>query len=119
MKIAITSQGQTLDSAVDLRFGRAAGFVVVDTETQQTSFSDNAQNLTLAQGAGIQAAQNVARTGAEAVITGHVGPKAYAALHKGGIKIYLGANGTVDEALKAFQAGTLEPADSADKEGHW
>ncbi|NJB66552.1 putative Fe-Mo cluster-binding NifX family protein [Desulfobaculum xiamenense] len=119
MKIAITSQGNSLDSSIDPRFGRAAGFVIVDTETGETSFADNAQNLSLPQGAGIQAAQNVAATGAKAVITGHVGPKAFLALEKGRIDIYLGAQGTVAQALEAFKAGQLDKADSADKEGHW
>lgn len=119
MKIAITSQGQTLDSSIDPRFGRAAGFVLVDTESGDIDYADNTQNLTLAQGAGIQAAQNVARTGAQAVITGHVGPKAFTALNKGKIDIYLGAAGTVQEALEAFKSGNLSAADAADKEGHW
>lgn len=119
MKIAITSEGKTLESSIDPRFGRAAGFVIIDTETGALDYADNAQNLTLPQGAGIQAAQNVAATGVKAVITGHVGPKAYTALNKGGIEIFLGAKGTVGEALEAYKAGSLSAADSADKEGHW
>jgi len=119
MIIAISSQGPGLDSPVDPRFGRAAGFVVVDTETGQDSWHDNEQNLQLAQGAGIQAAQNVARTGANALITGHVGPKAFLALDKGGIKIFLGAQGTVADALRAQQDGAMAPAAGPDKEGHW
>lgn len=119
MIIAISSQGPGLDSPVDLRFGRAAGFVVVDTDSGDHRYEDNEQNLQLAQGAGIQAAQNVARTGAGAVITGHVGPKAYLALDKGGIKIFLGAAGKVSEALDAFKAGTMEAAPGPDKQGHW
>ncbi|WP_461211165.1 NifB/NifX family molybdenum-iron cluster-binding protein [Desulfocurvus sp. DL9XJH121] len=119
MKIAITSQGQGLDSALDSRFGRAAGFVLVDTETGETGYADNDQNMQLAQGAGIQAAQNVAATGAKAVVTGHVGPKAYLALNKGGIAIYFCDSGTVAEALAAYKAGTLSQAQGPDKDGHW
>ena len=33
MKIAITAQGPELDAAVDPRFGRAAYFLIVDTDT--------------------------------------------------------------------------------------
>ena len=119
MKVAISTSGNSLDSPVDPRFGRATGFLVVDTETQAITYASNEQNLSLAQGAGIQAAMNVANTGAKAVITGHVGPKAFTALSQGNIAIYLAQGGTVAQALAALAAGTLEPANGADKPGHW
>ena len=80
MRIAVTSRGETLDSPIAPRFGRAAGFVIVDTVSGESSFCDNVQNLNAAQGAGIQAAQNVARHGVDCVITGHCGPKAFRTL---------------------------------------
>ncbi len=44
MKIAVTSQGDTLDSQLDPRFGRAAFFIVVDTETLEFEAFDNYEN---------------------------------------------------------------------------
>ncbi len=119
MKVAVTAQGAGPESKLDPRFGRASCFVVFDSETGEYECVDNNQNLTLAQGAGIQAAQNVAATGAKAVVSGHVGPKAYMVLDKGGVDIYLGGAGTVAEAFEAFKAGTLERANGPDKNGHW
>ena len=119
MKIAVTSRGDELTSEVDARFGRAAKFVVVDTETNEVTVVDNTQNVNAAQGAGIQAAQNVAETKAEVVLTGHCGPNAFRALNAAGIKIITGATGTVGEVIEAFKAGKLKPADDADVEGHW
>lgn len=119
MKIVITSQGSNLDSPVDPRFGRARQFVLVDTESGEFTLHDNAQNLNAAQGAGIQAAQAVARLGAEAVLTGHVGPKAFAVLKAANIAIYTGASGTVREALDGFTSGKFQAATTADVEGHW
>ena len=43
MKVAITSQGPDMTSMVDLRFGRAKYFIVVDTETGEFSAHDNTQ----------------------------------------------------------------------------
>lgn len=83
MKIAISCQGNTLESPVDPRFGRAQGFLVYDLDTNNFEYANNDQNLNIAQGAGIQTAQNVAKTGAKAVITGNVGPKAFSALSQG------------------------------------
>jgi len=119
MKIVVTSHGTNLDSPVDARFGRAKHFLLVDTDTMQTTAHDNAQNLNAPQGAGIQAAQAVFRLGAGAVITGNVGPKAFTALQAAGIAVYLGASGTVKEAVEQFQAGRLQLADSANVVGHW
>lgn len=119
MKIAVTSQGPDMDAAVDPRFGRAKCFIVVDTETGESAVHDNAQNLNAAQGAGIQAGRNVADLGVEAVVTGHVGPKAFTTLRAAGIRVYAGASGTVAEAVQQFKAGRLEAAEGADVQGHW
>jgi len=93
--------------------------LIVDTETNERVVHDNAPNLNAAQGAGIQAAETVARLGALAVITGNVGPKAFRALNAAGIKIYLAKEGTVTDALRAFQAGALPEVSVANVEGHW
>ena len=119
MKIVVTSQGETLESKVDPRFGRAKNFILLDTETGKFEAIDNTQNLNAAQGAGIQAAQNVTNTDAEALITGNCGPKAFKVLSAASIKVYIGAEGTVAEAVEKFKKGELEEASGANVEGHW
>lgn len=119
MKIAISTQGSDMNSPLDPRFGRAAGFMLVDLATQEHAFVPNEQNLNLPQGAGIQSAMCVANAGAGAVVTGHVGPKAYQALNKGGVAVYLCDGGTVGEALEAYKAGLLKQAAGPDRDGHW
>ena len=119
MKIAISAQGLFFDSPVDSRFGRAKYFIEVDTETSEFSTHDNTTNLNAVQGAGIQAAKNVTDLGVQAVVTGNVGPKAYATLSAAGIEVYTGASGTVRDSLRAFLAGTLSRSDKPNVEGHW
>jgi predicted Fe-Mo cluster-binding NifX family protein len=119
MKVAVTSQAPEMNAPVDPRFGRAKCFVVVDTDTGEFQAADNAVNLQAAQGAGIQAGRKVVELGVQAVLTGHVGPKAFATLDAGGVKVYTGASGTVADAVEQFKAGTLKPAQSADVAGHW
>jgi predicted Fe-Mo cluster-binding NifX family protein len=119
MKLIVTTLGPTLNDAVDPRFGRAKHFLLVDTETSQAIAHPNEQNLQAAQGAGIQAAQAVVTLGAEAVITGNVGPKAFRVLTAGGIKVYLSQGGTAAEALDQFKKGLLRLAEAASVEGHW
>lgn len=119
MKVAVTAQGSDPQSTVDSRFGRARFFVVADTETGEFSVADNSQNLDAAQGAGIQAGRKIVELGVEAVITGHVGPKAFATLQACGVKVYTGATGTVAEAIEQLKRGSLKQAISADVESHW
>ena len=95
MKIAISSTGEDLDSKIDLRFGRAFGFIIYDLDTDEFSFVNNVQNLEASQGAGIQTAQTVVNLDAGALITGHCGPKAFKVLSASDVKIYVGAEGTV------------------------
>jgi len=119
MKVAVTSQGRQLSSPVDPRFGRAQYFMVVDTETGELAAAGNSQNLNAVQGAGIQAGKNVVDLGVGAVITGHIGPKAYAALQTGGVAVYTGASGTVADAVEQYRAGKLKQSSAADVEGRW
>jgi predicted Fe-Mo cluster-binding NifX family protein len=119
MKIAVTSTGKESASAMDTRFGRTRWFMVTDPETGLWETHANEQNMNAAQGAGIQAAQLLVNLGVEAVITGHVGPKAFRILKAAGIGIFLCEAGTVDEALHLFKQGRLARADQADVEGHW
>jgi len=119
MKIVVTAQTGDPDAAIDTRFGRAAYFILYDTESKEFTAHSNEQNLHAAQGAGIQAAQNVARLGAEVVITGHVGPKAFATLQAAKIRVCVGTAGTVKEAVDTYQSGKLEVVNQADVPGHW
>ena len=81
MKIAITAQGQDLSDQLDPRFGRAKWLILTDTDTDHIEVHDNSVNLNATSGAGIQTAQNVTNLGAEAVITGNIGPNAFRPCH--------------------------------------
>ena len=119
MIIAVTSQGSDETSLVDPRFGRAARIVLIDTETGEVRDCDNNQNLAAVQGAGIQAARTVAEQGAEVLLTGNVGPKAFAVLEANGIEVCTGVSGTVADAVSRYQAGEFAAAGQANVEGHW
>jgi predicted Fe-Mo cluster-binding NifX family protein len=119
MKVAVTTTGRGLDDALSVRFGRAPGFLIYDTDTDRTEPIPNATNVNAAQGAGIQAAQTVAESGAECLITGHVGPKAFRVLAAAGITVYTSEAATVRAALEDLKAGRLEAVEAPDVQGHW
>lgn len=119
MKIMITATGEDLGSALDGRFGRAKCFLLMEEGADGVEVRTNEQNLRAAQGAGIQAAQQVIDAGADVLISGHVGPKAFQVLQAGGVKVYLAQAGTVGDVLEQFRRGELDEIAGADVEGHW
>ena len=118
MKIAISSIGENLDSDVDSRFGRCNTFIIVDTESMDFQAVSNGA-VGSAHGAGIGAAQGIAKLGVKAVLTGHVGPNAHMALSKAGIQMYVDASGTVGDAVEAFKRGDLKTVSSPTVQGHF
>jgi predicted Fe-Mo cluster-binding NifX family protein len=119
MIIALTAQGTDLEGEVDPRFGRTKHFLLVNSETMDFEVVENKQNLHLPQGAGIQAAQNVADRQPEVVLTGNCGPKAFRTLEAAGIKVVVGVSGRIKDAIQAYLQGELDPAREANVEGHW
>ena len=119
MIIAVTAQGNDLQGEVDPRFGRAKHFLLVDSETMRFEVVENEQNLSLPQGAGIQAAQVVTDHQADVVLTGNCGPKAFKTLDTAGVKVVIGVSGKIENAIQAYLQGELEHATQANVEGHW
>jgi len=118
MKIAVTSTGDTLNSKVDPRFGRASCFIIVDTETMEHKVVENA-SIAAAGGAGVSSAKAVADAGAEAVLTGNCGPNAQRTLEAAGVKLYTGVTGNVTEAVEQFKKGDLTAADGPNVQSHF
>ena len=119
MKIAVTSEGNNLESKVDPRFGRAAYFIIIDPDTMAFEAIENSQNLNLPQGAGIQAGRTVVEQQVDVLLTGNCGPKAFQVLQSADVKIFTGATGQVKDALKQYQNNELKEAEEANVDGHW
>jgi len=108
MKLAISATGKDLTASVDPRFGRASYFVIVDSESGDiVDVIDNLAAQDAAQGAGINAATLVANSGAKAVLTGQVGPKAFEVLRASGISIISNMKGKVGEAVEQYRKGAI------------
>ncbi len=118
MKVAVSSMGKTLDSAIDPRFGRCSWFLIVETEDMSFEAFSN-ESLALGGGAGIQSAQFIASKEATAVLTGNCGPNAMSALSAAGVKVILGQTGTVREAVERYKRGELHSAPGANVDAHY
>ncbi|MBT8361075.1 MAG: dinitrogenase iron-molybdenum cofactor biosynthesis protein [Desulfobacterales bacterium] len=119
MKIAITSQGEELSSLVDPRFGRAPFILVVDTETMEYEALDNSANAGAFKGAGIQAATLIHNKGAQVLMTGYCGPKAFQTLQVAGIKVVSDITGTISEVVEHYKSGDMVFTEKPNAEAHW
>jgi len=118
MKVAVSSMGKTLDSAIDPRFGRCSWFLIVETEDMSFEAFSN-ESLALGGGAGIQSAQFIASKEATAVLTGNCGPNAMSALSAAGVKVIIGQTGTVREAVDRYKRGEIHSAPGANVDAHY
>jgi len=118
MKIGITSTGKDLNSRVDPRFGRCQYFLIVDTDTMDFEAVSNGSAMASG-GAGIQAAQTIAKTGVKVIVTGNTGPNAFQTLSAAGIKIFTGATGTISEAVDKYKRGELQETNVASVGSHF
>lgn len=109
MRIVVTAEGAGLDAPASPVFGRCAHYVFVDTDTMLGEAVENPARGAPG-GAGIQAAQFIVERGAQAVVTGQVGPNAMGVFQAAGVPVYLFSGGTVRQAVAAFRAGKLPPA---------
>jgi predicted Fe-Mo cluster-binding NifX family protein len=119
VRLALSTSGDDIKAPLDSRFGRAPKFLIYDLDSGTWEVVNNQQNLNAAQGAGIQAAETVARLGVKALVTGHCGPKAFRVLTAAGIRIYHTDAPTVAAAIEQYRSGKLSEAKSADVQGHW
>ena len=109
MKIAISSSGTNLDEQVDPGFGCCRCFIVINPVTENFEFLENEPSM-VGRGAGIQVAQRVIDAGIDAVITGKLGPNVMNVLVAAGLKVYLGAAGSIREVLQQYQDGQMQEA---------
>ena len=117
MKIAVSSQGDSLEAATSPVFGRCPTYIFVDTDTMVFEALPNPA-ISQGGGAGIQAAQFVVNHGAQVLLTGNLGPNAFDVLQAAGVPGYLVPEGSVRQAVEAFNAGRLRPLGGANVAAH-
>ncbi|MFW9917455.1 MAG: NifB/NifX family molybdenum-iron cluster-binding protein [Candidatus Thorarchaeota archaeon] len=106
MKIAVSAQGETLDSPVDPRFGRCLFFLIHDSTKKTVQIVPNTA-VEQMHGAGINAGQKMLDLGIEVVLTGNLGPNAFNVLMQGGIKAFRANPGDVNQAIRQYLNGEL------------
>jgi len=107
MRVAVPAKERNLKSKVEDVFGRTQIFLVVDVETKEFDVVEN-DGAAASGGAGITAAQCVADSGADAVVTFQCGKNAADVLSTANIKILKAEDITVEEIIDKYNKGELK-----------
>jgi predicted Fe-Mo cluster-binding NifX family protein len=107
MKLAVSSQGKRRDAPVEPWFGKAAYFLMVDTDNMIIDALENDRTEGPEDINEINAARLVIDAGAQAVLTGNCSLDARRMFAAAGVKLFQGCPETVEEAIEQFQAGKL------------
>lgn len=109
MKIGIPSMGKKgLNEMVGEHFGRVPAYTIIDTETEAVSILPNTSEHLGGRG---YPAQILSQHGVDAMICSGIGRRAISMFNEKGIKVYVGASGTVGETLESFKRGELTECD--------
>jgi predicted Fe-Mo cluster-binding NifX family protein len=88
-------------------FGRAPTYTIVDTETNDVRI---VKNVSEHMGGTGTPPEHLSKEGIEVMLASGLGPKAVMMFEGYGIKVYVGASGTVEETIKLWKDKKLEVA---------
>jgi len=119
MKISIpTIDENGLDGIVEQHFGKAPTYTIIDSETEEVIVISNDSEHT--GGVGLPP-EYLHKNGVDIMLCGGLGFKAVRMFESYGIKVFVGAGGTVKDTFEAWKAGKLQNANaenSCSEHGH-
>ncbi|MFA0821801.1 MAG: NifB/NifX family molybdenum-iron cluster-binding protein [Methanomethylovorans sp.] len=108
MKICVPSMGKTgLEDQVGQHFGKVLNYIMYDTETSEVSILPNTSEHN--GGVGLPP-ELMSKNGVDIMLCGGLGTKAVAMFEQYGIEVFVGAQGTIQNALDAWKDGKLQKA---------
>lgn len=112
MKVCIPTMGDSgLDDVVGEHFGRVPTYTIVDLETNDVKV---VQNTSEHMGGIGYPPEIMAREGVHVLVCQGLGRRAISMFAETGIDVYIGASGTVKDAIAAFRQGLLQKAGADD-----
>lgn len=112
MKICIPTNGDRgLDDFVGEHFGRVPTYTIIDLDTEKVKVIPNTSHHAGGQG---YPPEIMSREGVDIMVCRGLGRRAITMFEEIGIEVYIGATGTVKDAVNAFKQGKLQKAGAAD-----
>ena len=111
MKVCVPTMGNMgLNENVSEHFGRAPTFTIINIDTNEVKVVPNTSEH---MGGSGYPPEIMANEGVDLMLCSGLGPRAIKMFEQFGIEVYVGAYGTVKEAIQAWQAGRLQVATDA------
>jgi len=115
MKICIPTVGSNgLDDFVGEHFGRVPTYTIVDVDTDEVKIVENTSHHMGGIG---DPPEIMAREGVNVMVCQGLGRRAITMFESLGITVYIGASGTVRNAVEDFKKGNLKKASESDSCG--
>jgi predicted Fe-Mo cluster-binding NifX family protein len=112
MKICIPTNGEKgLDDYVGEHFGRVPTYTIVDLDNEDVKVIRNSSHHMGGEG---YPPELMAKEGVNAMVCRGLGRRAINMFEEYGIDVYIGATGTVKDAIEAFKSGNLKKAAEGD-----
>jgi predicted Fe-Mo cluster-binding NifX family protein len=116
MRVTVPTTGENgMAEEVNDHIGMAPTYTIVDTETGEVRVVENTSNH---RGGVGMPPEVIARAGTDVVLCSTLGQRAIMLFRGFGIKVHIGAEGTVEEAIKAWEEGMLPEAGDDTECGH-
>ncbi len=117
-KIAVCSDGDTLNSRISTGFGNSAyiGFITWDESHQQISQHNFVPNQHSGKCGGLVGM--IAKEGVETILVDHIGQIPVTLFGKKNISVYYASGLSVDDAVTEYFSKKLSPISSATCSGH-
>lgn len=112
MKVCIPTLGEGgMEDNVGEHFGKVPTYTIVDLETGEVKVIENSS---IHMGGELYPPEIMAREGVDVMLCRGIGRRALGMFKDFNIDVYLGAEGTVKDAIEMFKQGKLRKADLMD-----
>ena len=107
-RVCVPTMGNKgLGEYVGEHFGRALTFTIVDLSTNEVKIIPNTSEHMGGTG---KPPEIIANAGVDVMLCSGLGPRAIQMFEEQGVEVFVGASGTVMDAIKAWKAGKLQEA---------
>jgi len=108
VKVCVPTMGNRgLNEQIGEHFGRVPTYTIVNTDTGE---AEVLPNTSMHMGGVGYAPEIMAKAGVDVMVCSGLGQRAIGMFEEAGIMVYVGAQGTVKDAVQLWKEGKLQPA---------